>query len=37
MWVPLRRCTNITDKSVDAIADKCRKLRALGLKYASLE
>ena len=32
MWVLLRGCTNITDKSVDAIADKCRKLRSLDLR-----
>ena len=31
MWVLLRD-TNITDKSVDAIADKCRKLQVLNLR-----
>ena len=30
MWV-LLSYTNITDKSVDAIADKCRKLQTLYL------
>ena len=32
MWVLLSRCKNITDKSVDAIADKCRKLQVLSLR-----
>ena len=34
MWrlLLLRGCKNITDEGVDAIADKCRKLRELGLK-----
>ena len=31
MWVLLRRCENITDESVDAITDKCRKLHTLSL------
>ena len=33
MWVLLLSwCDNITDKSVVAIADKCRKLRVLSLR-----
>ena len=34
MWLLLllRACENITDESVAAIADKCRKLRKLYLR-----
>ena len=32
MWVLLLSYTNITDASVDAIADKCRKLQVLSLE-----
>ena len=32
MWLLFRECKNITDKSVDAIADKCRKLQTLSLR-----
>ena len=32
MWVLLSQCTNITDESVDAIAEKCRKLQKLYLE-----
>ena len=32
MWVLLSACKNITDESVDAIADKCRKLQFLDLR-----
>ena len=31
MWVLLRRCTNITDKSVVAIAKTCGELQELRL------
>ena len=34
MWILLllRECENITDASVDALADKCRKLQSLYLR-----
>ena len=31
MWVLLRGCTHITDKSVDAIAKTCGELQSLYL------